>query len=111
MREFRAHCADYQTHGLAVAGISRDTPESNRRWAERLHLPYPLVSDTEAAAGNAFGVVRRIGIGDWKIEFFRRSTFLVDRHGVVVAVWGSVKIRGHALQVLEVAEALARMER
>ena len=55
--------------------------------------------------------MRRIGIGGWKIELFRRSTFLIDRHGVVVAVWGDVKIRGHALEVLEVAKALSRMGR
>jgi len=89
-----------------VAGISPDSAESSRGWAGRLDLPYPLLSDVERRAGTAFGVIRRIGIGSWNLELFRRVTFLVDARGVVVALWGRVKIRGHALDVLEVARAL-----
>ncbi len=59
-----------------------------------------------AQAGAAFGVIRRLGIGSWNVELFRRMTFLVDAGGRVVASWGRVKIRGHALEVLEVARAL-----
>jgi peroxiredoxin len=72
-------------------------------------LPYPLLSDAQGEAGRLFGVVRRLGIGGWTIEFFRRSTFLVDFHGNVAAVWGDVRVRGHALEVLEVADAIGRM--
>jgi peroxiredoxin Q/BCP len=82
--------------------------ESNRHWVERLRLPYPLLSDPDGAVGVAFGVTRRIGIAGWNVEFFRRSTFLLDFNGVIAAVWEKVKIRGHALEVLEVAKAMAR---
>ncbi len=105
MREFRAHYAEFQRAGLEAAGVSLDSPESARTWATRLRLPYPLLSDPDRLAGNAFGVLRRVGIGGWNIEFFRRSTFLIDARGVVVAVWGKVKTRGHALDVLDVARA------
>ena len=53
------------------------------------------------------GLIRRIGIGGWNIELFRRVTVLVDARGRVVAAWNRVKIRGHALEVLEMARALA----
>ena len=96
-------------HGLAVAGVSRDSPESARGWAKRLHLPYPLLTDADGEAGRQFGVVRKLGIAGWTIEFFRRSTFLIDFHGNVAAVWGDVKVRGHALEVMEVADAIGRM--
>ena len=91
-----------------MAGVSRDSPESARGWAKRLHLPYPLLTDADGEAGRQFGVVRKLGIAGWTIEFFRRSTFLLDFHGVVAAVWEKVRIRGHALEVLEVAKTLAR---
>lgn len=107
MREFRVHHVELQSAGIAVAGISLDPPETNLRWAERLHLPYPLLSDTERAAGDAFGVIRRFGLGGFQVELFRRTTVLVDLHGVVRAVWGKVRIRDHALDVLQVARALS----
>ena len=106
MREFRAHYSELKDAGVEVAGISTDTPESSLTWARRMELPYPLLSDIERNAGAAFGVIRRLGIGSWNVEFFRRTTFLVDARGVVVAVWEKVKVRGHALKVLEMALAL-----
>jgi thioredoxin-dependent peroxiredoxin len=107
LREFRVHHAEYQQNGLAVAGVTRDTVKSNRTWSKRLSLPYPLLSDPDGQAGRSLGVVRRIPIGAWKIDLFRRSTYLIDLHGVVAAVWRDVKIRGHAAEVLDVARALA----
>jgi peroxiredoxin Q/BCP len=89
-----------------VAGVTRDTLESNVATAQRLRLPYPLLSDRAGIAGRAFGVTHRLGIGSWSIELFRRTTFLVDREGLIAAVWEKVKLRGHAREVLEMAKRL-----
>ena len=106
MREFRVHHSELKDAGVEVAGISPDTPESSLEWARRMELPYPLLSDVERRAGPEFGVIRRLGIGSWNVEFFRRTTFLVDTRGIVVAMWEKVRVRGHALEVLEMARAL-----
>jgi peroxiredoxin Q/BCP len=111
MREFRVHHDEFMANDLAVAGVSRDTLESNAHWARRLELPYPLLSDRDGDVGRAFNVIRAIGLGSWKVEFFRRSTFLIDSRGAIAAVWGRVKVRGHATQVLEMARALERADR
>ena len=105
-REFRAHYAEFQAAGVEIAGISLDTLERSLEWSRRLKLPYPLLSDSERIAGTAFGVVRRVGIGAWGVEWFRRSTVLVDRGGLVRAVWEDIATRGHALEVLAVAKTL-----
>ena len=107
MREFRAHHVDLQQLGVEVAGISTDPPENSREFAERMKLPFPLLSDVERKAGQAFGVLRKVGIGSWNVEFFRRATYLVDKRGIVVAMWEKVKVRGHAQEVLQMARALA----
>jgi peroxiredoxin Q/BCP len=106
MREFRVHYSEFQQAGIAVAGVTLDGVESCRQWAERLDLPYPLLSDPRREAGRAFHVLQEFGLGPWKIEFFSRTTFLADTSGVVRAVWGEVKLRGHARQVLETARSL-----
>src|SRR5690349_17432792 len=103
MREFRVHHDEFERAAVGVAGVTLDSVESCRTWAERLKLPYPLLSDQDRGAGQAFGVLREFGIGPWKIELFARSTFLADRDGVIRAVWGDVKTRGHARLVLEAA--------
>jgi peroxiredoxin len=50
--------------------------------------------------------MRKFKIGSWGIELFRRTTLLVDKAGIIAAAWGSVQIRGHALQVLGAARVL-----
>jgi peroxiredoxin Q/BCP len=111
LREFRARQAEYAEHGVALAGVSLDLPPANREWMRRMRLEFPLLSDHDRAVGAAFGVIHRIGVAGWNIEFVRRTTFLIDSHGIVAGVWGKVKIRGHAAELLAAARALQLAER
>jgi peroxiredoxin Q/BCP len=88
--------------------VTRDSAASNASWAKRLRLPYPLLADEEGLAGEACGVRRRIGLGGWHVDFFKRATFLVDAQGILAAVWREVRVRGHALEVLEMAKTVSR---
>jgi len=104
VREFRVHHEAFRREGIALAGVSRDTPAVNRKWSERLEVPYPMLSDPDGAVGRALGIVMQIGIGTWHLELFRRTTFLIDPQGIVSAAWGKVRVRGHATEVLSVAK-------
>ena len=106
MREFRARHAELTAEKIAVAGVTVDTIESCRTWAKRMRLPFPLLADESRAAGLAFRVLEQVALGPWKLEYFHRTTFLADSAGFVRAVWGDVKIRGHAREVLAAAKAL-----
>ena len=108
LREFREHHPEYAAAGIALAGVSANTVEQHRTWVEKLHLPYPLLADPQREVAHALGLTRVLGFGAWKVELMRRTTLLIDAAGVVAAVWGSVKIRGHAAQVLMHARALQR---
>lgn len=105
LREFRAHHDEFTARGMTVAGVSRDDPERCRYWRDRLRIPYLLLSDPEGEVGRAFGIVRRIGIGPWKFEIFRRTTFLIETGGRIAAAWGAVRLRGHAAEVLAAVDA------
>lgn len=96
---------------MALAGVSTDTLESHRRWAERLSIRFPLVSDSDRIAGQELGLMRTLGIGGWSVELFHRATLLADRDGTIAAGWGNLKIRGHARAVLAAARALAGTSR
>ena len=110
LREFREAHPEFERAGVALAGVSADTLESHHKWTERLRLPYPLLSDPERTAGHVLGLIRRLGIAGWTVDLFRRATLLADVNGVVAATWGSVKVRGHAAEVLAAARALRRAE-
>jgi thioredoxin-dependent peroxiredoxin len=106
LREFRVNHPPYAAAGITVAGVSFDSPELNRKWVERLKLPFELLTDADRVAGNAFGVITRLGIAGWKLELMQRATALIAPDGHVAAMWTRVKIRGHAIEVLQAAKAL-----
>ena len=110
MREFRAHHEAFAEIGATVAGISLDPIERAMAWAERLALPYPILSDADRRAGEAFGLIRRLGIGGWTIELLKRATIVADRDGFIRAVWEEVKIKTHAKEVLEAVRHLRTLE-
>ena len=107
LREFREHHSEYRDAGVALAGINADTVDGNRRWSERLHVEYPLLSDRDRTSARELGALHSVGLGAWRLEMFRRVTFLIARNGIVSAVWGRVRVRGHAREVLEAARTLA----
>jgi len=106
LREFRGAYPDYVRAGVALAGVSTDSLESHRRWTDRLQIPYPLLSDPDRHAAHALGLVRRLGIGGWSIDLYRRATLLVDVTGVIAAAWTQVRIRGHGAEALAAGRAL-----
>ena len=87
--------------GLRVAGISPQSPESHRRFAEKHGLPFLLLSDQDKSAAKAFGVNGPFGIG------VRRSTFLIDRDGRVTdAVRADLSIRRHEAFIRRALESM-----
>ena len=91
-----------------MAGISPNTVTEQRAQAKRLSLPYRLASDTDRAVARGLGALRVMGLGSWKVELYRRATVLIDREGIVVAVWSRVRVKGHSDKVLAAIDALSR---
>ncbi len=48
--------ADLQSKGVKVFGVSLDTVDSQRKFREKEHLPFVLLSDREKKVTSAFGV-------------------------------------------------------
>jgi len=105
VREFRARHSEFEEHGIPIACITRESPKDNRNWQKRLEVPFAILSDGDGAASRAFGAVRSIAMGPWKLELVRRATVLIDARGEVAAVWSKMRRRGHSKEVLEYARA------
>ena len=89
---------EFERLEIEVVGASVDGPQANQRWAEKLGLRMPLISDSGAhEVSSAFGVARpMVGVA-------KRTTFLIDPDGTVRGVFRNVKAKGHAAAVLAAA--------
>jgi len=98
---FRARTPDFQAEDVAILGISYDSTEDNRAWAEDMGFEFSLLSDTERSVGAAYGVQRPPE--DRFAAYPERATFVIDPEGTVrlsYLVPGD-EIDSHASQVLE----------
>ena len=71
--------------GVRVVGISVDSPYTNLKFAESCNARFPILSDWNKEASEAFGVLRR-DLGGLK-GVSERAAFVIDREGVVRFSW------------------------
>lgn len=90
---------DLQELDAEVIGISPDSIESHKKFAEKKNLKVTLLSDSEKEVLKKYGA--------WGLKKFRgktymgviRSTFLVNPEGKIAYIWPKVSVKGHAEEV------------
>jgi peroxiredoxin Q/BCP len=88
-----------------VLGISRDSPGAQLGFKEKYRLPFPLLSDPDAAVQKAWGVWKEKNMYGKKVMGTERTTVVVGPDGKVEHVFPKVKVDGHVASVLELLAA------
>ena len=107
-QQFRDLYPEFEKHGCAVYGVSRDTIKSHENFKGKLSFPFDLLSDSEEKACKIFGVIKMKSMYGRKVRGIERSTFVIDAGGVVRREWRGVKVNGHAQEVLEFVKTLGQ---
>jgi peroxiredoxin Q/BCP len=79
-----------------VVGISVDSSTSHQAFAEKYHLPFPLLADVKGEVAVRYGA-----ISDWKLfKFAKRYTFLIDPQGRIAKTYLSVNAARHSTELM-----------
>ena len=105
-QQFRDAYADFQAAGAEIYGISRDSMRSHENFKAKFFFPFDLLSDTDETACNLFDVIKMKNMYGKRVRGIERSTFVIDRNGVLVHEWRKVKVDGHANEVLHYIQSL-----
>lgn len=103
--EFRDAWAALERVGAVVLGVSPDGPASHQKFRAKYALPFPLLADTDHALAEAYGVWGEKSMYGRTYFGILRTTFVIDQTGAIRHIFGKVKPRGHAAEVLRVLEA------
>ncbi|MFN7428088.1 MAG: peroxiredoxin [bacterium] len=104
--EFSERLDEFQQAGATVLGVSRDDVDSHGCFRDRHGLAVRLLSDVDLDAARAYGVTQEKPVAtlDGVVRTrtaVQRSSFLIDRTGIVrIAMYG-VGARGHAADMLD----------
>lgn len=96
--DFRDNIRELEGHGVLVLGVSHDTAESHRRFADKCSLNFSLLPDTDKSLSKKFGALTTTPEG--KIAMIR-STFVIDDRGVIRWKEEPVQVEGHVGRVLQ----------
>ncbi len=103
---FSEKIAEFQAAGAAVLGLSKDTVQSHDAFIAKNGLNLTLLSDETGETIEAYGAWVEKSMYGRKYMGVDRSTFLIDRDGLLRRAWRKVKVPGHVDEVLAAARAL-----
>ena len=83
-----------------VIGISVDTVDSHKKFAEKNNLNFPLISDHDKRISNAYGVLSKDG------SRTERITFVIGKDGRIAKVFTDVDVTKHTHEVVETLKQL-----
>ncbi len=111
--EFSERLDEFEKAGATVLGVSRDDVQSHGGFRDKHGLAVRLLSDVDLDAARAYGVTleKPVESADGTARTrtaVQRSTFLIDRAGIVRAALYGVGARGHAAEMLERVRQLPR---
>lgn len=100
-KEFSDLLPEFKKRDVSVFGISKDSPESHKRFTDKCDLAVTLLSDPQLIACEAYDVLKDKQMFGKRYKGIERSTFILDPSGSIVASWRNVNPQGHAREVLK----------
>jgi len=104
--DFTALAAEFAALDTVIIGVSKDDCASHRSFIDKYTLNLQLLADVSGELCDSYGVwqeVEKDGIKKWKIV---RSTFIIDKQGVLAEALYAVNPVDHAQAVLDIIKGL-----
>ena len=97
---FRDAYNDFKAANTVVFGVSRDSLKSHENFKAKQEFPFELISDKDESLCQLFDVIKLKKLYGKEYLGVDRSTFLIDKDGVLRHEWRGVKVPGHVAEVL-----------
>ncbi|MCE8020329.1 peroxiredoxin [Halomonas sp. MCCC 1A11036] len=104
--DFRDRKADFEAANTVILGVSRDGIRAQENFKAKQAFNFELISDKDEEVCKLFDVIKLKKLYGKEHLGIERSTFLIDAEGKLAREWRGVKVKGHAQEVLEAAQAL-----
>ncbi len=99
---FRDDAKKYEKKGTVILGVSADDEKSHKKFAKKYELTFPLLADTDKNTVMAYNVWgKKSFMGDEYMGILR-TTFLIDKKGIITKIFESVRPDDHSKEILEI---------
>ena len=103
---FRDDVFQFRKMNVALLGVSTDDVKSQKEFAEKYHLPFPLLSDPDGTIAGSYGSFTKFG----PVRFASRHSFIIDPAGRIAKIYRDVSPGSHSKEVIADLESLGAGE-
>ena len=104
--DFSDHEDQFVKHDCVVLGVSRDDCLTHADFRDKNGVTIGLLSDPEGEVCRKYGVIQEKETEGVRRECLVRSTFVIDKKGVIRHATYGVNPRGHAAEVFDLVRRL-----
>lgn len=98
---FRDAFPQFSNLDAVIIGISPDSVESHKKFADKYKLPFVLLSDIDKKVVEKYGVWKEKSMYGKKYMGVERTTYIIGKDGKVKKVFQKVKVPNHHNEVME----------
>ena len=98
---FRDEFPKFGNLNAVILGVSPDSVESHKKFADEFNLPFDLLSDDNKEVVNKYNVWKEKSMYGRKYMGVVRSTFIIDKNKVIRKIFSKVKVTDHNKEVME----------
>ncbi len=102
---FRDNTAQLKKLGAEVVGISIDSAESHKKFAEKYHLPFPLLADTDGKVAESYHALNNLLIA----KIAKRHTFIIGPDSIIKKIYTNVNVANHSQQIIDDLKAIQQL--
>ena len=103
---FRDVQGELEAAGAVILGISVDSVKSHEDFARKHNLLFPLLSDESKVVVHAYDVWKEKSMYGKSYFGTERTTFAIDKQGIIRKIWPKVKVEGHIDEVINFVNTL-----
>lgn len=97
---FRDDYSSYESVGVVILGVSPDTVKAHKKFKEKYQLPFTLLADIDHKVCEMYGVWGRKKFMGKEYDGVFRTSFLIDKTGMIKKVYENVKPADHNKEVI-----------
>ncbi len=105
-QDFRDLHEEFSQLDTIILGVSKDSLKTHQNFKTKQAFPFELITDPEETLCKHFDVIKLKKLYGKEYMGIERSTFLIDKDGILAREWRKVKVKGHAAEVLAAAKEL-----
>jgi thioredoxin-dependent peroxiredoxin len=106
-KDFAENYKKFASLNTMILGISRDSLKLHEKFKSEQQFPFELLSDADEEVCQLYDVLKEKMIYGKKTRGIERSTFLIDKLGILRQEWRKVQVPGHVEVVLQAVGELS----